>query len=70
MRPAIKSEEETNMSKNSKEPAKSYVPNRESTSGRSNDNPAFRELDRKYESDKARQGTNAGRDSFDHDGRY
>jgi hypothetical protein len=47
-----------------KEAANSYVPNRESTAGRNNDNPQLKDLDRKYESDKAREGTNADRDSF------
>ena len=53
----------------SKEASKSYVPNRDSTAGRNNDNPQLEQLDRRYESDEAREGTNADRDSFDRDGR-
>jgi hypothetical protein len=53
-----------------KEASNSYIPNRDSTAGRNNDNPQLKELDRKYESEKAREGTNRGRDSFDRDGRY
>jgi|HubBroStandDraft_2_1064218.scaffolds.fasta_scaffold1852341_2 hypothetical protein len=45
-------------------PSNSYVPNRESTAGRNNENPQLTELDEKYASDKAREGTNADRTSF------
>ena len=57
--------EKDSMSKK-ESPSNSYVPNRESTAGRDNDreNTQFRELDEKYRSDKAREGTNAGSTSF------
>lgn len=47
-----------------KEAPNSYIPDRDSTAGRNNENPQLDELDRKYQSDKAREGTNVGRGSF------
>lgn len=47
-----------------KESPNSYIANRDSTAGRNNENPQLKELDRKYESDKVRQGSNVGRGSF------
>jgi hypothetical protein len=58
------------VSEMSKQPSNSYVPNRDQTAGRNNDNPELDKLDRSYKSDKAREGTNSDRTSFDNDGRY
>lgn len=52
------------MSKTSKTAGKTYIPGRDSTAGRNNDNQELKELDRKYGSDPAREGTNSKRDSF------
>jgi hypothetical protein len=53
-----------------KEAPNSYVPNRDQTSGRNNENPELDKLDRDYKNESAREGTNSDRTSFDHDGRY
>jgi hypothetical protein len=49
---------------NRKEAPNSYVADRDQTAGRNNENPQLGRLDRKYESDPAREGTNADKGSF------
>ena len=58
------------MKNNRKEAPNTYVPDRDQTAGRNNDNQQIDDLDRKYENDKAREGTNSNRTSFGDGERY
>jgi len=55
--------EASEMSKR-KEAPNSYIDDRDQTAGRNNENAELKKLDRQYQSDKAREGTNSGRGSF------